>query len=586
MTRVYVNVVSLLIVFMSSSMVWAQDAWPTYPLDDFNITRGPGSYFSWWKLLLILLFYWIWVWTTDWVNRDSQILQLDHQKWNPVNFFPFFVVFFALLLNFAFPIGFTATVLAWLVPVILYVLHRNKNVEDHEKVLTADHFRHMFSKQTGVNTEKKASHEKGAPIVFAPTSGESGAKNEANAILARQSEGYVGTKDLIADALDQRSLKIMLDTDAEQVTVRYQIDGVWHEADPMDRETGDATVEVMKRLADADPEERRKRQSGEFTVQYNKDKDARKNKKNKCRGVLVSQGTKTGERTILSLVRGGMEFDSLEAAGMRDGLQEKLQKMLNQENGLILFSSIPAGGLSTTVALAGKMADRYMRDFTSFQDVSKPEPVAENISIESFDGKKEDTYDMLRTLFRKEPDCVIVHELENKKVLELLCEQASTEKLILTTMRAKEAIEAVLRVLLLKVPAKTVAPLVHGVVNQRLVRKLCEECKEEVQPSPALLKKLGIPADRVDNFYQPPTYEENDKPCAACGAIGYVGRTGIFEVLELDDKIREALIKQPKLDILRKVVKKSGHRGLQQEGLLLVVKGVTSLAELQRALKS
>jgi len=586
MTRVYVNVVSLLFVFMSSSMVWAQEAWPTYSFDGFDIPRGDGGYLSKWKIGLILMLYGFWVRTTDWVNRDSQILQLNYQTWNPANFFPFFIVFFTLLLNFAFPIGFTAAVLAWLIPVIMYILYRNKNVEDHEKVLTADWFRHMFTKKTGVKTEKKAAHEKGAPVVFTPTSGESSAKNEANAIMARQSEGYVATKDLIADALNQRSTKVMLDTDAEQVTVRYQIDGVWHEADPMDREAGDATVEVLKKLADKNPEERRKRQSGEFTVQHNKDKDARKNKKNKCRGVLVSQGTKTGERTILSLVRDGMEFDSLEEAGMREGLQEKLQKMLNERHGLILFSSIPSGGLSSTVALAGKMADRYMRDFTSFQDVAKPEPVAENISIETFDGKKDDVYDMLRTLFRKEPDCVIVHELENKKILELLCEQGAEEKLILTTMRAKEAIEAVLRVLLLKVPAKTVAPLVHGVVNQRLVRKLCEECKEEVQPSPALLKKLGIPADRVSSFYQPPTYEENDKPCTACGGIGYIGRTGIYEVLELNDKIREGLIKQPKLELLRKLVKKSGHRGLQQEGLLLVVKGVTSLAELQRALKS
>lgn len=576
MARVYMNVVSLLIVLTSSSIVLAQEAWPTYPLDGHNITRGSGHYFAWWKLLLIWLLFLLWVKTTDWVNRDTQILQLNHSLWNAVNFFPFFLVLLALTLTVAFPLGYSALVLAWLVPLGIYIFQRNANVEEHEKVLTPAHFRHMLAGKTGIDAEKKAAHERGAPVTFQPTSGESNAKNEANVILARQSEGYVGTKDLVADAVDQRATKLMLDTTAEQVSVRYQIDGVWHEADPLDREAGDSTVEVLKRLSNADVAERRKRQSGEMAIKY---KDL------KCRGVLVSQGTKTGERTILSLVRDGMEFESLEEAGMREGLQTKLKAMLNEPNGWILFSSIPSGGLSTTVALAGKMSDRYMRDFISFQDVNKPEPVAENITIETFDGKKDDVRETLRTVFRKEPDCVIVHELNDKSVGELMCEQAAEDKLILTTIGAKEAVEALLRVLLLKIPAKSVAPLVHGVVNQRLVRKLCEDCKEEYAPSPALLKKLGLPAGRVDSFYQPPTYEENDKPCTKCAGLGYLGRTSIYEVLEVNDKIREALVKQPKLDVLRTVARKSGHRGLQQEGILLVAKGVTSLAELQRVMK-
>ena len=576
MARVYSNVVSLLIVLSSSSMIWAQEAWPTYPLDGHNITRGPGGYFAWWKLLLIWLLYLVWVKTTDWVNRDAQILQLNHSQWNPIVFFPFFVVFLILTLSLAFPIGFSALALSWIVPLGVYIFQRNANCEEHERVLTPDHFRHMFSSKTGVDTKKKAAHERGAPVKFQPSSGESSAKNEANIILARQSEGYVPAKDLVADAIDQRSNQIMLDTTAEQVSVRYQIDGVWHEADPLDRETGDGVVAVMKKLSDADMEERRKRQTGEFTVGY---------KEHKIRGVFVSQGTKTGERTILNLVRDGMMFDSLEAAGMREKLQLKLKTMLGEQNGMLLFCSIPAGGLSTTVALAGKMSDRYMRDFTSFQDINSPEPVAENISIENYDSKKDDIVEKLRTLFRKEPDVVLVHELHDKALGELMCAQASEEKLVLTTIRAKEAVEALLRVLLLKIPAKSFAPLVHGVVNQRLLRKLCDECKVEYAPSPALLKKLGIPAGRVDNFYQPPTYEENDKPCTKCAGIGYLGRTAVFEVLEVNDKIREALIKKPKLEILRQVAKKSGHRGLQQEGILLVVQGVTSLAELQRVLK-
>ena len=187
-------------------------------------------------------------------------------------------------------------------------------------------------------------------------------------------------------------------------------------------------------------------------------------------------------------------------------------------------------------------------------------------------------------IIRKDPDVLIVHELTDKGVGELVCQTAAS-KVIWTTIRSKEAVEALLRVLLLKIPAKAFAPVVLAVVNQRLVRKLCEECKEEYAPSPELLKKLGIPKGRVDMLYRPPTLEENDKPCQHCDGLGYFGRTSIYEVLMVDDGLREALVRQPKLEVLRKLAKKSGHRGLQEEGILVVVQGITSLQELTRVLK-
>ena len=574
------QVVSLLLVLVGSAVVQAQDMeWPAYPLDGHNISRGPGSYFAWWKLLLLWLLFLVWVKTTDWVNRDTQILKLNHQLWNPVNFFPFLVVFLILTLSLPFVIGYSALVLAWLAPLVVFIFHRNGSVEDHEKVLTVAHFRHLLAtggKSMGmdIKTEKTAAHEKGAPVDFKALSAENENKNQANMILARQNEGYVPAKELVADAINQRGQKIMLDTDSEQVTVRYQIDGVWHEADPLDRDTGDLVIEVLKHLSSVSPAERRKRQAGEFAIKYKDDK---------CRGSLVSQGTKTGERTIVSLVREGIPFEDLTEAGMRGKLQEQLKEDLAKTNGIVVFSAMSGGGLSTTVALAGKMSDRYMRDFTSFQNGAKPEPVAENIAIEAYNDETP-VSEQLQTLFRKDPDVVIVHDLSDKEILEIVCRYAA-EKLVITTVRAKEAVEALLRVLLLKVPATTIAPLAIAVVNQRLIRKLCEECKEEYAPTPALLKKLGVPQGRVEKLYRPPT-DEDQPLCKACSGLGYYGRTSIYELLQVDDSIREALVKQPKLEVLRKVAKKNGNRTLQDEGVLLVLQGITSLAELSRALKT
>ncbi len=167
----------------------------------------------------------------------------------------------------------------------------------------------------------------------------------------------------------------------------------------------------------------------------------------------------------------------------------------------------------------------------------------------------------------------------------MLCEHAVAGKLTITTIRVKEAVEALLRVLLLKVPASKFAPAVTAVLNQRLIRKLCDECKQPYEPSPQLLQKLGIPAGRVDLLYRPPDPSEQDKVCLRCNGIGYFGRTSIFELLLVNDKIREALEKQPKLDVLRKVSRQAGNRNLQQEGILLVAQGTTSVQELSRVLK-
>jgi type II secretory ATPase GspE/PulE/Tfp pilus assembly ATPase PilB-like protein len=226
-----------------------------------------------------------------------------------------------------------------------------------------------------------------------------------------------------------------------------------------------------------------------------------------------------------------------------------------------------------------------MRDVVAFQAQGAEEPVAENIDVVTYDKAGEVPQKALETLLRKEPNVVIVNELPNVECAQILCEHAATEQLVMTTVRAKEAVEALLRVLLLKVPASKFAPAVTGVLNQRLVRKLCEECKQAYEPAPQLLKKLGIPAGRIDLLYRTPEPSEQDKVCQRCNGIGYYGRTSIFELLLVNDKMRRALEKQPKLEVLRQVSREAGNRNLQQEGIVLVAQGITSVQELSRVLK-
>ena len=188
-------------------------------------------------------------------------------------------------------------------------------------------------------------------------------------------------------------------------------------------------------------------------------------------------------------------------------------------------------------------------------------------------------------MIRKYPNVYVARDLSNLEATELLFQEIRDDHLVVTNVHSKDAPEALLRMLQKKVPQRDFAALVTAVLNTRLVRKLCEACRVAYEPSPDLLKKLGIPAGKVDVLYRAPKGEELDKPCRECAGISYVGRTGLFELLEVNDKIREILVKRPKLDLLRKAARAAGMRTHQEEGILLVARGVTSLQELQRVLK-
>ena len=562
--------------------VGAQTVWPDYPLPGpHQISRGAGGYLSPVKLFACWLLFLAWVGTTDWINRDCQRCNMPYGVWVPVGFFPLIV---ALILGTwtipMFVVGYPLAVLAWGVPALVYVVKRNSTMPPHEKVLTGEHLRFVFATWAGkvgikIHAERKAPHQAGAGLNLDARGGATPEQNQANLFLAQQLPGFVAAKNMIAEAIQRRADKIMLDYSAEAVAHRYQVDGVWHEADNQEREEGDSALAVMKKIAALNPEDRRARQEGQFGVEFNQQKFVAN---------LVSQGTKTGERVIVQLAGKSQHVKTLDDAGMRSGMQEEWGQLIMQPRGILLVCGMPAGGLTTTMDVLLNAADRYMRDVVAIEEEAAREPVVENVEVTTYNAAAGETpATVLPRLIRKQPNVIVVRELPDAESIRILCEVAADDKLVVATLRAKEAVEALLRVLLLKVRAVDFSPVAIGVLNMRLVRKLCDQCKEGYAPPAELMKKLGLAASKVEMLYRPP--QEPEETCLTCNGIGYLGRTAIFELLKLDDAMREALVKQPKLDVLRDLARKAGNRSLQEEGIALVARGVTSLAELSRVLK-
>jgi type II secretory ATPase GspE/PulE/Tfp pilus assembly ATPase PilB-like protein len=543
--------------------------------------------------LYALLYLW-WVSGTDWMNRD-RYLRKQHRGWNVALFVPFAVCFpvslalcnplvSAATVSVSFWIGYFIQLLAFAVPFIIYCAKHNQQVGPEDKVFTSAHIRRWTSKKlqllgVKVRSEQLTADDVGPPIKLTARGGATERDDNVNLLTARQAPGFLPARELLAQALENRADSVMLDYTQQSVSVRFQVDGVWHPGENMEREPGDMLLAVLKVLCALNPNERRAKQKGVFGTEYQGKKQSPR---------FMSQGTQTGERVLIQFQDPDIRKKRVTDLGMRDKMWDDLRPVLESRSGMVVVSAPPGAGLTSLLHAVLNGMDRYTRGFVGVEDVGNKDVEVENIPITTFNAAAgESPLTVLPKLIREYPDVIVVPDMKDAESAELLCDQTGLERTVVTTTRAKESAEAILRVMTLKMPAQKYADALKAAVNMRLIRKLCEKCKEAYAPPPQLLQQLGIPQGRIQALYRPPTPnpEQPQEPCKYCRGIGYLGRIGMFETLIVDDQVRQALLKKPQLDTVRQASRKAGMRTLQEEGLLLVVTGVTSLPELQRALK-
>ncbi len=426
------------------------------------------------------------------------------------------------------------------------------------------------------------------PVEFSP---KLKASTEAQALLvaARQGAGYEIAGGQIAHGVAARATQILMDFSQTACAIRYQIDGAWEQMPPLDRESGDAMLYAIKQLCLMNPADRRSSQKGTVGLKAGKAKYTME---------VQSQGVKTGERVLAKLIPEKLPFEKLAELGMRDKMIEAFKGGLNSEGSLMLISAPKAEGLTTTWTVALGEADKYIRDFQSIENKDNPEPEIINVSPNFFGGDTGQTCTtMVDRLVLREPDVLLFPELPEEPALAKSLKQCKTaDKQVITRVVAANAVEALVR-LIAKYPAQAaeISQLIKGVTSQKLIRRLCENCKVGFEPSPKLLQQLGIPAGRVALLYQPfvppPIEQQVDEkgrpapiePCHVCNGRGYYGRVGVFEYLQPGPKLRSAVTKTRDIAQLYAIAKAEGHRNIQAEAVLTVARGLTGLDELKRA---
>jgi type II secretory ATPase GspE/PulE/Tfp pilus assembly ATPase PilB-like protein len=563
---------------------------------------GPGGYFSPTKLSLYIILFLTWVRCASWVNADQERLKREGREAFNMIYAALFAgigtfVFFVPIFWAAFPM----MLLLCFAPFLMYVSMRNKVVPVGGEVLTPDHISYLmkvFLNKIGFKFKyrPRLAYQEGPAIELEPLGqGIDSKVLKARLILSRNDPGYNLLREHVLDAIRSRAAFVMFDFTPERTTVRHQVDGTWLDMPPFPR-TPDKTsnkdvfeemLEAAKKLVGGKPEDRRSRQSGKFCALIGRGK-----KKQKYNLEFLSQGTKTGEALMLQIAAQKTPFNTLGELGMRPELEKKALTYINGETGLFIVAAPPAHGLRSSISVFSRICDRFTRDVVNVEDVVNAAEPIENIVLAKYDSSKGETpMTVLPDVVFKEPKVIFVQDILQKETLKFCCDEIKDNgRLVWTMLRAKDGIEAVLRLLSVNVPPTDVVPIITGVVCQRLIRKLCPDCKEPYQPPPQLLQQLGLRPNQVREFYRkrtplPENEERKRGICPTCHGIGYRGRTALFELIEMTDSIRAALLSNPNPGAIRQQIKQEGQTSFMHEGIFLLLKGEIAVEELSRVMQ-
>ncbi len=387
--------------------------------------------------------------------------------------------------------------------------------------------------------------------------------------------GLVRSKDVVTDAMALRADSVKIEPKGPGGLVTISIDGIPQSGGKLSKPETLAITQVLKLVAGLDSKERTKPQQGGLKAEF-------EGKKYVLR--VSSTPVPEGERLLVRIQDAAQKLDTLTEMGMGEPMRQRLRDILVQP-GVILAVGSPGSGTTTTMFGLLKNVDSYQ--YTVF---CMADPGGRTLfGVSTYDDKPEGETleDSLVRLSRKEANVILVDPVKSAAVAKPIFGKAADLTLI-SEMPAKDTASAVTQLVQVVGDAGVVANGLKALVTQKLLRRLCPDCKAPYRPKPDFLKKLGLD-ESVKTLYRvpppPDDPKEQPEPCGKCGDVGYFGRVAMFEVLEVTPGIKELIQKGADPASIREELKKEKQSTLQKDGLRLVAEGVTSLEELQRVFK-
>lgn len=370
---------------------------------------------------------------------------------------------------------------------------------------------------------------------------------------------------LLIEALEARASDVHLEGYHDGLRVRYRVDGVLQDAPSPPPHLTAAIISRLKIMAELDIAERRLPQDGRIRLRLqNRQVDVR----------VSTVPTLRGESVVLRLLDKERGRVTLTELGMAPDIFDAFSEVITRPNGIVLCTGPTGSGKTTTLYAAveqirtGREKILTVEDPVEYELPGVPQvPVNEKVGVTFASA--------LRALLRQDPDVILVGEIRDPETAQIATQAALTGHLVLSTLHTNDAPSALTRLLDLQIAAYLVASTVDAVLAQRLVRRICPECKEETAPSDAEARRLDVAGLGLQRVWQ-------GRGCGSCRGTGYRGRTGVHELLVMDHELRIEVQRRRGSEELRTMALAKGMRSLQDDGLRKVRAGETTLEEVIR----
>lgn len=374
---------------------------------------------------------------------------------------------------------------------------------------------------------------------------------------------------LVLEAITDRATDIHIEPVEDDLQIRYRIDGLLYEAAvPTEiRRFQSAIISRVKIMADMNIAERRLPQDGKIVIRKGEDDfDLR----------VSTVPTPYGESIVLRILSRSSSFVSLDKVGFQGHHLTLLRHMISRPHGIVLVTGPTGSGKSTTLYASLSEINTTDKKIITIEDpIEYRIAGVTQIQVNSPIGL---TFaHCLRTILRHDPDVIMVGETRDTETAQITIRTALTGHLVFSTLHTNDACSAVTRLLDMGIEPFLISSSIEGLVAQRLVRLLCPHCKQQWKPEPSVLKRVNVTNDDPDSVTI-----FKARGCEKCRYTGFMGRTAVYEIVQITEDFRRLVVERAPANILKKCALSHGMRPLRHDGWEKIKSGMTTIDEVLR----
>ena len=375
---------------------------------------------------------------------------------------------------------------------------------------------------------------------------------------------------LIVQGVKDRASDIHIEPNEVGLLIRFRIDGILHDIRTLPNKIKSAIISRVKILAKMDIAERRLPQDGRFQVKFGtKEVDLR----------VSTIPTVFGEKVVLRLLDKSKGLISLEKLGFLPDQLTQFESIISKSYGIILLTGPTGSGKTTTLYAALNRVNSKDKNIITVED-----PVEYKLDrINQIQVKPKINLvfaNALRSILRQDPDIMMIGEIRDTETAQIAVQAALTGHLVFSTLHTHDAASALTRLIDMDIEPFLISSSVIGVLAQRLVRVICEKCKEKYIPEEYILRGLNIKKELKNKKNKFTLFRGTG--CHFCKNTGYYGRTSIYELIVLDEKIKSLIVSKASSNVIKNVGIKKGMKTLKDSGLEKAIQGITTIEEVLR----